>query len=206
MVRPHGILLLICVLLLAAGCSKPAETEAKGPALAAKAGTAPVVDGRLGDGEWADASMTELTVEPGWTVKAYYKYGKESLYFAFTNVVFKNAERYPEVLLEVPGSEKGYFWFHASYRDCDAQGAVNAWHTCKPVRDGWTANNFPLGDGPVIEMQISYAKLGLKAGSNQTLGIAFNLTDTKERHSAWPDQADITKPATWGRLRPDGKW
>jgi len=164
-----------------------------------------VVDGVMSPGEWDDAAVVEIGVERGWTVPVRVKRDDHALYVAFVNVKPEEAERYPEVLLAVRGTREGGWsasdwWFHASYQDCEGQGIFNNYQ-CSPTKPGWEANNFPLEPPGVVEIRISFDKIGLDPARAGEIGIAFNVTDTREVWSFWPRTATLEDPGTWATAR-----
>jgi hypothetical protein len=146
-------------------------------------GTKSVIDGIFSTGEWDDAAQTNIYVQTDWTVTVFYKHSDTSLYFAFTDVKGVFGERYPDLLLDVQNDKSSAWkdddwWLHASYNDCESSGEYNLWTSCQPTHYGWSANNFPLVAPGSIEMEISYQKIGLSSGSNDTIGIALEVSDT----------------------------
>ncbi len=173
-------------------------------------GAAPAIDGQMASGEWDGAGTVEIEVDPQWTVTVHYMHGAADLYFAFANLVHGGQERYPEVLVDVAHDEGASWqsddwWFHASYNDCEGQGQPNNYATCVPAAAGWEANNFPLAVG-VVEIRISYAKLGLTPSPGKVVGIAFDVTDTTTEWRFWPQVADLDDPSTWGDATSSDDW
>ena len=170
-------------------------------------GTKPTIDGVLSPNEWSDADSVDIEVQANWTVKVYYKHTNSCLYIAFTGLVTMFGERYPDVMLDINNDRSTSWngddwWLHASYNDCEGKGEYNKWTSCQPAHSGWTANNFPLISPGIIEMEITYAKIGISNMSNDTLGLAFEVSDTYSNYHYYPSGAIIGNPSTWtnGRL------
>lgn len=186
-----------------AGAAKPLEI---------RKGTAVTVDGKLAPGEWDDAGRMELTVTDTWKITVRYKHDGANLLFAFEPVQQTPGNsapmRYPEVLIDTGNKktaawEPGQWWFHTSFNDVEANGEYNLYRRDgKPLfsklRDGWDGSNWPLPEPYVVEMTISFAKVGVKTDGNRRIGFAFHLTDTQTQSSYWPVSAKIGSPATWG--------
>lgn len=188
------------------GRDLPGEGTIDVAAIDIPSGRSPVVvDGVISPGEWDDAAVVEIAVEPGWNVPVRVKRDDRALYVAFANVKPGEAERYPEVLLAVRGARDGAWtasdwWFHASYQDCEGQGVFNNYQ-CSPTKPGWEANNFPLEPPGVVEIRISFDKIGLDPARAGEIGIAFNVTDTHEVWSFWPQGATLEDPGSWATAR-----
>jgi hypothetical protein len=204
------------VVVLACGCSRspcPVASPAPAPPTAEprneiRRGTPIVVDGRAGDGEWADAGTLALAVAPAWTVTARYKHDGEALLFAFANLGSpqRDAFRYPELLVDARrdgGIALGEddFWFHASFRDCWSRGGVNDYKSCTPEAPDWTANNYVAQDAApeVVELRIPFAMVGVQAGGE--IGLALNVTDTQRAYHFWPSGGQLAVPSTWGAAK-----
>jgi hypothetical protein len=165
-------------------------------------GSKPVVDGNFSTGEWDDAAQANIYVQTDWIVTVFYKHSDTSLYFAFTDVKGVFGERYPDVLLDVqnnksPGWTEDDWWLHVSYNDCESSGEYNLWSSCQPTQQGWSANNFPLAAPGTIEMEVTYQKIGLVSGTNDTIGIALEVSDTYTDYHYFPWTANIGNPSTW---------
>jgi len=219
--RPGWV--IVASLIAACGAGEPESQETRVPgggdmpgagALDARTidiprGRSPAVDGVLSPGEWDDAAVVEIAVEPGWNVPVRVKRDDHALYVAFVNVKPEEAERYPEVLLSVRGTRDGAWtasdwWFHASYQDCEGQGVFNNYQ-CSPTKPGWEANNFPLEPPGVVEIRISFDKIGLDPAGAAEIGIAFNVTDTREVWAFWPRTATLEDPGSWATARMVGE-
>lgn len=165
-------------------------------------GTKPVIDGVFATNEWDDAGQADIYVQTGWTVTVFYKHSDTSMYFAFTDVKGVYGERYPDVMLDINNDKSTVWsaddwWLHASYNDCEGNGAYNIWSSCQPTHPGWSANNFPLTAPGIIEIEITYDKLGIAPSSGDTIGIALEVSDTYTKYHYYPSTATIGNPSTW---------
>jgi hypothetical protein len=165
-------------------------------------GTIPIIDGVISTDEWTDADWRLIDVQLNWEVKVCYKHSDSSLFFAFIGLKTTYGERYPDILLDIKNDKKNSWnpddwWFHASYNDCEGHGNYNNWLSCIPDHPGWSANNFPLSEPGIIEMEISYSKIGLSIPNNDTIGIAFEVSDTHTDYHYFPFYAEIGDPSSW---------
>jgi hypothetical protein len=166
-------------------------------------GDKPEIDGIFDNDEWDDAAQSNIYVQTDWTVTVFYKHSDTSLYFAFTDIKGVFGERYPDVMLDISNDKTtkwnlNDWWLHASYNDCEANGTYNVWSSCQPTHTGWCANNFPLSAPGIIEMEISYKKIGLAPQSGDTIGLALEVSDTYTDYHYFPATASIHSPSTWG--------
>jgi len=167
-----------------------------------KVGVQPQIDGIIKAGEWSDANYSEIEIEEDWVVRVYYKQDSSNLYVRFSNLVINDStELYPEVLIDVANNksttlDSNDWWFHCSYSNCDGNGEVNNYESCKSgTKDGWIGNNFPLEVPGELEIMISKKLLAINGES--IIGIAFDVTDTHDRYYFYPPNARLYFPATW---------
>lgn len=197
----RGVVVGLVCAMAAAGCNTTSSSPAPefSNYLEIKRGAAPTLDGKIAENEWTDGGTATIMVQPDWPVKVHYKHDGANVHFAFANVKKGAEERFPEVLVDLKrdGSMGETKWFHASYRDCQADGKVNDWASCKPEQEGWAANNYPVADGGVIEMTLSFTRLGITPGKE--FGLAIHLTDSKVEGAFWPVKAKLQEPSAWGR-------
>lgn len=174
-------------------------------------GDSPRVDGEAEPGEWEDSGALSITIRPDWRVTVRYKHDGESLLFAFVGLTKGSEAVYPEVLIDADNGKTASWgsqnwWIHASYQACEGRGRFNHYGSCAPSQPGWEANTFPLSATGVVEMRIPFETIGFHAGEGALLGLAFNLTDTKEHGHLWPDRALISVPSSWGFARSSDGW
>ena len=170
------------------------------------------VDGRVSANEWDDSKFVALPVVKNWTVRVRFKHDAENLYFEFAGVK-RGAERlFPEILIDPKNRkseswEPGEWWFHVSNNLCEGNGEPNVYtkdgvFQCAHTKPGWEGNNPPGADTEVVEVRISFAKLGLNAKAGTRFGIAFDMTDAtgdeKQRWFFWPRGARLESPQSWG--------
>jgi hypothetical protein len=189
----------------AAAASAPGQA-ADEPAI--PRGVAPILDGTLGVDEWSDAASATIQVEDGWDIDIRYKHDGSHLYVAFGNLKpAEGKELYPEILVDVQGDASAEWsdddwWIHISYNDCDSKGRPNVWQ-CAKEKPGWSANNFPLSVPGVVEARISWETLGVDPRTTKSLGLAFDVTDTRKDYYLWPGGATLDSPRTWASVRLD---
>lgn len=164
------------------------------------------VDGKIEAKEWDKAKKVSIKIEKGWTVKVSFKQDENNLYFRFSNLkITENKELYPEVLIDAKNSktktwEKNQWWFHTSYSNCEGEGIFNNYKSCKKgAKTGWNGNNFPLEIGGEVEISVSKNHLSLKKGD--TIGLAFDVTDTQKRWFFYPANAKLESPETWANFK-----
>ncbi len=175
-------------------------------------GRAVAVDGVKSAAEWEDASMTQFTVAPGWNVRVFAKHDAQNLYFDFEGVTHADSRLFPELLLDPrnfksPAWQKGQWWLHVSNNLCEGNGAPNVYEKngksqCTRRKPGWDGNNPPDEHTAIIEVKISFAKLGVGYAPGMKIGLAFDLTDASSKADQktylWPAGAKMDSPKTWG--------
>jgi hypothetical protein len=174
-------------------------------------GRAIVVDGVKSAAEWDDASVTQLAVAPGWNVRVLAKHDAQFLYFDFEGVTHGGKRLFPEILVDPrdtrsPAWQQGQWWLHVSNNLCESNGAPNVYEKkgkfqCGRRKPGWDANNPPDEHTELIEVKISFAKLGVEFAPGMKLGLAFDVTDASgdvdQKWYFWPAGAKIDSPKTW---------
>lgn len=166
------------------------------------------VDGKLTPREWSDATSMIIKVAPGWRVHVLLKHDATNLYFAFIHLTRGKEMRFPELLLDAREQRSdswrsGEWWLHSSFNLCEGNGAYNVYNRsgvfqCAKTKEAWSANHFPLAPGGVMEIQVSFAKLGLKSGKGTRFGFSIDLTDTQKNWVFWPSHSQLAHPGTWG--------
>ena len=169
------------------------------------------IDGVVKPGEWRGAADVAIYVEPGWTVKVLLKHDAQNLYFAFDGVEHAGKRIFPEIMVdpERRGGEKwsaGQWWLHVSTNLCEGNGEYNVYERggafqCTHTKPGWKGNN-PPRTGEVIEIRVSFEKMGLVGAPGKTIGVALDVTDatggSDQVYRYWPGDAQIAKPSSWG--------
>jgi hypothetical protein len=175
-------------------------------------GRAIAVDGFKSAAEWEDAYMTQFAVAPGWNVRVFAKHDAEYLYFDFEGVTHGDRRLFPEILLDPhnvksPAWQKGQWWLHVSNNLCEGNGAPSVYEKngklqCTHRKAGWDGNNPPDAYTAIIEVKISFAKLGVPFSPGMKMGLAFDLTDANgkadQKTYFWPAGAKMDSPKTWG--------
>jgi len=181
------------------------------PRLKIPQGSSPSIDGVMNRKEWDDAAQVSIRIDSAWVVRAFLKHDAENLYLAFAGVERAGKRVFPEVLLDpqLRGGEKwspGQLWLHVSNNLCEGNGEYNVYErdgvfACAHAKTGWEGNN-PPNAADIIEIRISFAKIGLAAPLGKTIGLALDVTDATGRPDQlfhyWPATAQIARPASWG--------
>jgi hypothetical protein len=203
------LLLGIGALLLRSGHSVAAGPAAE---IHIPSGVAIAVDGVKSAGEWDDAAMTQGAVAPGWNVHVFAKHDAQYICFDFEGVTHPGSRLFPEILVnprntQSAACQKGQCGLHVSSNLCEGNGAANIYErkgksSCGRHKSSWEANNPPDAGTEIIEVKISFAKLGVAYSQGMRIGLAFDMTDatgTADRKTySWPAGAKIESPKTWG--------
>jgi hypothetical protein len=175
-------------------------------------GVAIAVDGVNSGGEGDDAAMTQFAVAPGWNVRVFAKHDAQYIYLGFEGVTPGASRLFPEVLIDPRNTksaarQKGQWWLHVSNNLCEGKGAPNVYERkgkslCGRRKSGWDANNPPDAGTEIIEVKISFAKLGLVYAPGMKIGLAFDMTDATgnagQKTYYGPASVKIDSPKTWG--------
>ena len=96
---------------------------------------------------------------------------------------------------------------HVSNNLCEGNGAPNVYESkgksrCGRRKSGWDANTPPDLVTEIIEVKISFSKLGVAYSPGMKIGLAFDVTDAtgkaEQKTYYWPASAGIDSPKTWG--------
>jgi hypothetical protein len=169
------------------------------------------VDGKASAKEWGDSESVALPVDNTWTVRVRFKHDAENIYFEFEGVKRGTERLFPEILLDPRNRkseawEPGEWWLHVSGNLCEGNGEPNVYSKngvfqCSHTKPGWAGNNPPEADTQVVEVRVSFAKLGLKAEAGTRVGIAFDVTnatgDKRQMWFFWPTGARLESPKSW---------
>lgn len=208
----YAVILTACAFALGASGGLRRSSGSSKPNVVIPAGRAIHVNGKIGPGEWQDATSVSIPVESGWTVRALVKHDEKNLYVAFLNLQHGSARLFPEVMtdahdLRTRSWRPGQWWLHASHNLCEADGAFNIYQRdgvflCSHTKPGWFANNPPVPGG-VTEFQITFAKLGMASRPGTRFGLAFDVTNATGDRSQiwrfWPAGARLAVPRTWAQ-------
>jgi hypothetical protein len=114
-----------------------------------------------------------LPVAKNWIVRVRFKHDAENLYFEFESVKRGSERLFPEILIDPKNRksetwEPGEWWLHVSNTLCEGNGEPNLYtkdgvFQCGHTKPGRAANNPPAADTEVVEVRVSYARLGLNA-------------------------------------------
>jgi hypothetical protein len=175
-------------------------------------GVAIAVDGVKSGGEWDDAAMTQFAVAKGWSVRVFAKHDAQNIYFDFEGVTHPGSRLFPEILVDPRRAQsaewqEGEWWLHVSNNLCEGNGAPNVYEKkgkslCAHRKPGWDGNNPPDAGTEIIEVKISFAKLGVVYSRGMKIGLAFDVTDATAKAGQktyyWPASAKADSPKTWG--------
>jgi hypothetical protein len=175
-------------------------------------GVAIAVDGVKSAGEWDDAAVTQCAVGPGWNVRVFAKHDAQNIYFDFEGVTHGASRLFPEVLVDPRNTksvvwQKGQWWLHVSNNLCEGDGAPNVYEAkgkslCTHSKPGWGANNPPEVGTEIIEVKVSFQKLGVAYSPGMKIGLALDVTDATgaagQKTFYWPASAKNDSPKTWG--------
>jgi hypothetical protein len=171
------------------GVSSAVPSSVERDVIRIPSGSPIAVDGKISANEWEDSKFVTLPVAKNWTVRVRFKHDAENLYFEFAGVK-RGAERlFPEILIDPKNRkseswEPGEWWLHVSNNLCEGNGEPNVYtkdgvFQCGHTKPGWEGNNPRGADTDVVEVRISFAKLGLNAMAGTRFGIAFDMTETR---------------------------
>jgi hypothetical protein len=82
--QPHGIVVVLLLLVLAAGCSstKATTVSPKNELIAYKAAGSPSLDGRANEAFWKDIKATKITVSDGRVAEIKAAYNNDKIYMS----------------------------------------------------------------------------------------------------------------------------
>lgn len=190
------IFLLYSLIVILNNC-----TFGQTPTICIPYGKSASIDGVISAGEWDDADSVQIVIDYNLTTIKY-KHDSLNLYFAYLGHL-QSAARVPEVVLDLSNDKSltwhtDDWWFHVSATDCESQGTPNNFNNCQIVQPGWEGvPNMTTGPPFIdtIEIRISLAKISLSL--SDTIGIAFDITNTFDEWNFWPSGANINNPSTW---------
>jgi len=169
-------------------------------------GTPAVIDGSISNGEWSDADSVQIVINNLKKVTVKIKHDSTSLYLVYLNHL-ESSMRFPEILLDINndksnGWQNDDWWFHVSATDCESTGMPGNYSNCLVVQQNWEAvpnmaSGLPNTD--TIEIKIPFIKTGIDLTVHDTIGIAFDVTNTVNAWNYWPAGANINTPSTWAQ-------
>ncbi len=169
-------------------------------------GSTPTIDGTIASNEWSSSDSIFIPILSNTrSVKVLYMHDSTNLHFAFIGNLESTNTRFPEILLDINNDKNATWlpddwWFHASATDCESQGKHSNYDSCQVVRHNWTAERNFLQNTPVtdtVEIQIPFTTIHLDLANQDTIGIAFDVTNTFNSWEFWPTTTDIDQPSTW---------
>ncbi|MDH4474630.1 MAG: T9SS type A sorting domain-containing protein [Fluviicola sp.] len=164
---------------------------------------APQLDGIATADEWSLATEGQISLGNQITTIAC-MHDSTHLYFLFRDHL-ESSIRFPEIMIDVNNSKESVWqaddwWFHVSATDCDNQGSSDDYTNCQTVQPDWIGVNNMLQGAPytdTVEIAIPFSKIGYTFGSGDSIGIAFDITNTMNAWHMYPETADRTDPFTW---------
>ena len=168
--------------------------------------TPAVIDGVISSGEWTGADSVQIMINNFKKVTVLIKHDSTALYFAYLNHL-ESSMRFPEILLDINNDKSNTWqnddwWFHVSATDCESNGMPANYSNCLVVQQNWEAvpnmvSGLPNTD--TIEIKIPFFKAGIDLTVHDTIGIAFDVTNTVNAWNYWPAGANINTPSTWAQ-------
>jgi len=185
------------------------------PSIGVVFGQTPTLDGDLTPGEYADADSLNFDTAGG-QATVYFKHDGHNLYLAFDlpNTDFASGM---QVYLDTnydqantPQTDDYRFMVQCDPPADPAdfgenQGTGAGWSAWSPS-DGWSGAYQVLQSRWQVEFEISYMKLGVSAGTDQTIGIAFCNVGTSTGDYYWPATSDGLDPSSWGSAAALDNW
>jgi hypothetical protein len=204
-------LLAVCLAIIAGSGSQSHGPARQTNLLRIPAGQPITIDGTISGSEWKDAATAEIFVSSDWTARVHLKHDAQYLYFAFEKLAVGEQRLFPEILLDPQDRksemlERGQWWLHISNNLCEGNGEVNVYtkngvFQCAHEKSGWAAKNPPTQGMQVVEVRVSFEKLGIEPRKGMPIGMALDLTnatgDEKQEWFFWPASAKLKSPKTW---------
>ncbi|UTW61893.1 hypothetical protein KFE98_18045 [bacterium SCSIO 12741] len=169
----------------------------------------PFIEGQTTSQEWSDHDSAMIfSTGNQKLIQIRFQRNDSSLFFIFMgNLTHQSNPNFPEIFIDLNYSRTQNWqiddhWFHISATDCHFQGAHSDYSNCKREQsDWWGRRNWAMSapDPDTVEIEIPFTKIGLDLSQNDTIGIAFAVTNTINRHDFWPPTATIDDPSTWGK-------
>lgn len=167
-------------------------------------GSTPLIDGTVSPGEWNDANHSTILL-PNDSVVVHYKHNGDSLFLLYYGPLESSNVLFPEVLIDIYNNKAATWdstdwWFHVSATDCYFNGQYGNYSgTCMPDHPAWSGfPNFAAGPPytDTVEIAIPFSTTGISTGD--TIGLAFDVTNTASNWKYWPSGASRNNPSTWG--------
>jgi hypothetical protein len=199
---------LVIVLLFCFSISVLPVIAQIGEAVVAKYGSTPTIDGLVGESEWSDASSISFN-----GVQVFVKQDSVDLYVGFKAPFLSQSAMFMYFDVNNDNSsilESDDICVGINYNSTLSEfhpASTGLWELASS--SGWSASFQEASTTCQAEFRISYAKLGLTAGTDKTLGINFEYVsfDTLEDYF-WSFDPNIQQssldPSTWGSINSSG--
>lgn len=159
------------------------------------------IDGTLNTGEWSDANTILLTSGTD-SLTIYLKENGTDLFVGYKSNLNFICDIYLDVNNDGGSTPKtDDYRIHASFAVYEMSGTGSGWtNSVSPV--GWSSTTGYTTDR---EFQISYSKIGITAGQEKTLGIAFVVMAQGVTFN-WPSTYVRDDPSSWGDISSSDWW
>jgi hypothetical protein len=180
-----------------------------GDIIVVQAGTPPTIDGTISSGEWLPSENLVYFSGPGgrW-VNLWLKHSDTDLYIGvrIDDDTYNTGDKFSmQIDVNHDGGSAPQTDDIRIYCQRDPAGLFGedvgtgtGWTSA--TASGWFAVLTTAADKWEIEFSISYAKLGIVAGVNKTLGIQLGIWDFGVQWYYWPSGSNMSNPNTWADL------
>jgi hypothetical protein len=177
-----------------------------GDIIVVEAGTPPTIDGTISPGEWLPSENLVYFSGPGghW-VNLWFKHSDTDLYIGvrIDDGTFNTGDKFSmQIDVNHDGGTAPQTDDIRIYCQRDPAGLFGedvgtgtGWASA--TASGWFAVLTTAANNWEIEFSVSYAKLGIVAGVNKTVGIQFGVWDFGVQWYYWPSGSNMSNPNTW---------
>jgi hypothetical protein len=179
-------------------------TAQTGKTVVAKHGSTPTIDGVVNDSEWSDASSVIFN-----GVQVFVKQDDANLYVGFKAPFLLQSAMF--IYFDVNNDNSSSLEPDDICIGMNYNGTLSEFHKSSSTAlwelasaSGWTAGFQATSTTCEAEFKIGYAKLGITAGTDKTMGIDFNYVSfaTSENYfwSYDPNYQTSITPSSWGSI------
>lgn len=210
--RPRSsFLVLLLVLVVAAGCAKSPHLRVAPDQAEFPFGRPIDVNGEVEAGEWTSARDLQVDLPDGRRVTIGLQRDRANFYFVFAGLdVDVGLDVHPEILLDLWGNgsdrlDDDDWWFAIDRELCWARGHIGEGDLqkvdCGRIAPGWQANTLPLARDQELEVAITFDAVRFNESYDGTIGMAFRFVDASGTQVAiWPLRADPRRPSSWAPI------